>query len=219
MQSNLNAYDKDNFQKRFPNTKLGKHVIAKYDYVSWEYSNVAVQLEKNFLHRYQLESKILSAVPYYYLEYLLKHNPTTIYDLGCGNNVFKANIPNIVGLDPTFDQADIKDYVDDDYIAGHQNYFESMFAINSLHFFPMRELRNQVQKIVTMMKPGARCFLALNVQRMLERDDNTYGNIEQYVRTELYQMDFEYEVFDFNIIDAPIDEYLDGNIRMVCHRI
>ena len=64
--------------------------------------------------------------------------------------------------------------------------------------------------------------MTLNVQRMLERDiDSVYDNIEQFIRKQLYQMDFEYEVFDVNVntLNETVNEYLDGNVRMVCHRI
>ena len=221
MQHNLNAYDSVEFQQRFPYTELGKRVLSHYDHVLWDHSNVKT-IEDKFWTRTRFETRMLSVVPYYYLEYLLKHSPEHIYDIGCGNNIFKKHIPNVIGIDPTYEEADIKDFVDDDYVAGHQNYFESMFAINSIHFFPLKHIREKINRIITMIKPGGRCFMTLNVQRMLERDiDSVYDNIEQFIRKQLYQMDFEYEVFDVNVntLNETVNEYLDGNVRMVCHRI
>ena len=218
MQPNLNAYDSVQFQTHFPNTELGKRVLAEYDHVFWDYSNIKT-IEDKFWTRTRFETRMLSVVSYYYLEYLLKHNPEHIYDVGCANNIFKKYIPNIIGIDPTYEEADINDFVDDEYVAGHQNYFESMFAINSIHFFPLKDIREKINRIVTMIKPGGRCFMTLNMRRMIERDpDTVYDDLELFVRKQLYQMDFEYEVFDVNLKET-LNEYLDGNVRMVCHRI
>jgi hypothetical protein len=55
---------------------------------------------------------------------------------------------------------------------------------------------------------------------MLERDpifeNQSPGAIEEYVRIQLYNISAEYQVFevDFSIIN----EWLDGNIKMVIHK-
>ena len=67
-----------------------------------------------------------------------------------------------------------------------------------------------------MIAPGGRGFLALNIQRMIECDSSEYNDYEYYVRSELSDMNFTYEVFDVNL--STIDSYLDGNIRMVIYK-
>ena len=37
----------------------------------------------------------------------------TVIDVGCGANPFKGRIPNLIGIDPAFDQADVKCGIDE----------------------------------------------------------------------------------------------------------
>ena len=36
-----------------------------------------------------------------------------VIDIGCGLNLFKGLIPNLIGIDPVFDQADIKTTIEE----------------------------------------------------------------------------------------------------------
>ena len=47
--------------------------------------------------------KILDAVPYYYVNYLLEKNPKLIVDIGCGENFFKNYLDYITGVDSDID--------------------------------------------------------------------------------------------------------------------
>jgi hypothetical protein len=101
---------------------------------------------------------------FYYLEFLTNQNPSVIYDLGCGWNIFKKYIPNIIGIgeeDPKSQYyfADIHGRVDPNYVEQHQNYFESVFSICALHFRPLRELRQIALEFISMMKPDSYGFL------------------------------------------------------------
>ena len=43
-----------------------------------------------------------------------KINPgESVIDVGCGANPFKGKIPNLIGFDPAFDQADVKCTIED----------------------------------------------------------------------------------------------------------
>jgi len=182
------------------------------------FNNLGIALKEQFKFDEAIQAfkKCISLQPDYAIAYNNLGN--TLKEQGKLDDAVEAYNKCIV-LDPTYAEADIKDFVDDDYVAGHQNYFESMFAINSIHFFPLKHIREKINRIVTMIKPGGRCFMTLNMRRMIERDpDTVYDDLESFVRKQLHQMDFEYEVFDVNLKET-LNEYLDGNVRMVCHRI
>ena len=175
------------------------------------------------------EKTMFSMVPFFYLKPLLEKNPKTIYDLGAGWNIFKKYIPNIVGVSPTCGvdhYSDINDFVDQDYIQNHQDYFESVFSINALHFHPLTELKVIIQGFASMVATGGRGFLALNLSRMLEKterdilidifgikiiNDITKEQYEKYVLEVLADIGLNYLIVDVDVIDDPMD----GNIRIV----
>jgi SAM-dependent methyltransferase len=163
-------------------------------------------------------------IPFYYLQPLLEKNPISIYDLGCGANILKKYIPNIIGVDKSNSQLcypDIEGRVDAEYIKTHQNYFQSVFSINALHFRPLTELRSVYEEFISMVAPGGRGFLSVNIQRMIESEKNLLPgvdniNYDSYVRTQLDNLPCKYLIFDVNL--DIVDEWLDGNIRLVFER-
>jgi hypothetical protein len=164
-----------------------------------------------------------SVVPFYYLEFLTEKNPKTIYDLGCGWNIFKKYIPSIIGVgaeDPKSEWffADIHDYIDDEYIRGHQNHFESAFSICALHFIPMSDLRKRVLDFASMIKPGGRGWVTFNAMRLLERDEKmiAHKNLELWVRQQLSNLPFTILQFEVNL--TKLDNGLDGNIRLILEK-
>jgi hypothetical protein len=220
------------FEKKFKETEIYKKLINDYDVVTFDeryrYDDVKGTPRKWF--GCNNRKTIFSAVPFYYIQYLTKHNPLTIHDIGCGWNIFKKYIPNIIGIagenpEDTDYHGDIHGFVDCDYIQQHQNYFESVFSINALHFVHLSKIRQRILDIVSMISPGGRIFLSLNLARMIERDSNfsdwrskDINFIEEWIRQQLNNMPFTYEVFDLNLSNP--DDWMDGNIRMViCNKI
>jgi hypothetical protein len=225
-QTNINPYDPVEFEQVFVNTTIYKELVKDFDIVSFDNYFSAYEMTPRQFIGDCTHKTIFSAVPFYYLEFLTNQQPDTIYDLGCGWNVFKRYISNIVGVgaepaDSPYYYADLQDSVDADYVKGHQSYFKSVFSINALHYHPLSDIRRVVTEFVSMLAPGGTGFLALNLQRMYERDQVKFQNfssqdLDEYIRTELSDVDWEYKVFD---VDVSVPEAsLDGNIRMVCQR-
>ncbi len=225
---NLNQYNPENFKKIFSQTDIYAKLINDFDFVTFDntFNHHASRGTPREWYGNNKKKTIFSAVPFYYLEFLTRHNPSKIYDVGCGWNIFKKYIPNIIGIagepagSPHF-YGDEYGFVDVNYIKNHQEYFESMFSINSLHFFPLRYLRKTMLDILSMIKPDGRLFLALNFARMHEVDDTMrhmeINEIEHWMRTEVFEnLPVEYEVFEINL--DTYDQYMDGNIRMVMHK-
>jgi hypothetical protein len=221
MQNDINRYNPDIFKIKFQETDCYKQLCQEYQYI--DFTKTVAMYTEGKTPRQQLAESRFSVVPFYFLEYLTQHSPTNIFDLGCGWNIFKKYIPNVIGIGAEQDFhffGDLHDYVDEDYIIQHQNYFESVFSINALHFVPLSNIRKRVVDFVSMIKPGGHGFLALNLKRMLERDptfeNQSLSAVEEYVRIQLYNISAEYKVFevDFSIVN----EWLDGNIKMVIHK-
>lgn len=222
LQNNINEYNVDIFRNKFQATEIYKSLCKDFTEIVFSdnldyYSRIETPRQKLGVSRF-------SAVPFYFLEYLTKHNPVEIYDLGCGWNAFKKYIPNIIGVgaedNKNYFFGDILDYVNKDYILRHQNFFDSVFSICALHFIPLSNIRERVVDFVSMIKPNGHGFLAMNLQRMIDHDqsfrDRSLQDIEVFVRTELYDIPAEYQVFDLNF--STVDQWLDGNIRMVVHK-
>jgi hypothetical protein len=217
---NLNDYNQEKFFSEYATKELTKLISQDFDVLTWDKQ----VKNKNFdeTPREQLGASKFSMVPFYYFQPLLEKNPEVIYDLGCGWNIFKKYISNIIGVGPEtpgskFYHADIFDFVDDDYMKAHENYFDSVFSINALHFYPIEKIRKRILDFSSMVKKNGRAFLALNVARMVENSEQDFKldlqSLENFVRQELANMPFTYLIFDVDF--TVYDEFLDGNIRVV----
>ena len=225
----MKLYDPAEWEMTFKKCDLYKQLANEYDVVYFDQQGF-VKKGLNFTPRQWLANQstfsAFSAIPFYYIEWLQEINPKNVYDLGCGWNIFKKYYPNIIGVgaeDPKglIFQADIHDYVDDDYIQGHQEYFESVFSICALHFIPLSDMRKRVLDFASMIKPGGRGWLSLNAMRMIERDpifkNTDIENkasvlaINNFCKKELSNLP---NVVCLDIDLREINEHIDGNIRI-----
>ena len=230
MQQNLNPYNPNTFGEYFTKTDL--YARLKQDFDICRFGQDHTTIRDNMTPRQFAAQRQFSVIPFYYLKFLTDQNPTEIYDLGCGWNIFKKYIPNIIGVgeEPLTSNryyGDLSGKVDNDFLKAYQNYFESVFAINSLHYRPLSQIRKIVLDFISMIAPDGHGFLALNLMRMLERDVEKFKNyttseLENFVRTELGFVNAEYLVFDLDFDDhdaGGLDNTMDGNIRLVCRKI
>ena len=221
---NINEYDEHLFRQKFERTDLYQQIEKDFDVVT--FAKHWVDDVPTPTPRQWAGESIFSAVPFYYLEFLTRNKPTKIYDIGCGWNIFKKYIPNITGIgaeDPNGPDfyADIHDFVDDDFVQGHRDFFESAFSINALHFHAMSDLQKIVRDFISMLRPKGIGFLALNSQRMLELDADkfcsfTTQDLDNYVRAQLGMIDTHWLVFDVDL--SVLDEGINGNIRLVMQK-
>ena len=228
MITNINPYVQEQFEEKFRQSSTYQALSADYDKILFE-----KYFDPPFAGtpRQQIGAgtTLFTAVSFYYLQFLTQKNPKIIYDLGCGWNIFKKYIPNIIGIgaelpSSTFFYADQHDYVDECFITGHLNFFESVFSINALHFIPLSELQQRVLEFHSMIKPGGTGYLAMNFQRMFERETSdqfhnfTLEEYDNYVRTQLCDLGLDYCVFDVELTEKNRNEYMDGNIRLVIRK-
>ena len=249
----LNVYNRDQCQAICSRSPFIDQIKNDFKYLSWEKYFFSPKNLKHFSQEHGLgwttaitknypeevtprerlaNASYFSMAPFFYLEKLLEKNPTEIYDLGCGSNIFKKYIPNIVGVSPTAfadGHGDVQASVNHEYVSKHQAFFESVFSINSLHFVPLTDLAKTITDFASMVKPGGRGFLALSLPRMIEYSSAsqlaqcvgptpTSNNYDQYVINTLVGLDINYLILDVNIVSDDkqlIDDPIDGNIRIV----
>lgn len=231
---NINPYIQSDFETEFIGTDIYNQLVTDWDILSFDKfyrSNYQIshRQAEAFGNYKNLKSKF-STVPFYYLDYLTKQNPAQIYDIGCGWNIFKRYIPNVTGVgaedpDSGLFFGDIHDFVDQEFIGGHQNFFESMFSINALHFVPLSDMATRIWNFYTMLKPGGHGFLTFNFMQLLERDCQRFQGwsnheLENYVRKTVHGLTIKYLVVDIDLTSAAVrlDEGMDGNIRLVMER-
>lgn len=292
--NNLNPYYAPQFKQTFKRTEIYKKLILDFDEndLIWDkffLLSPFVQRRKN-LNNTKLRtsqpnasmetprakfSDKFSASIFYYLMPLIEHGYTTIYDLGCGKNMFKTYIPSLIGIGgenalaincynkikdsswpdikslaewellPTeiTDECinyhhvdlselfrgnfygDIYGYVDDEYVANHQNYFESVFSICALHFHPIDQFCKVVEDFSSMVQINGCGFISINLQRMVDFSSAelltllfgtvrpTQDQLDEYIRSELDKINLEWLIVDVDLL--LVDEPMDGNIRLV----
>ena len=240
IKGNVNGYNQDQFKLDFANhtcmeairkDKWLTHAALQFDsffpfekIVDPEMDNahstprlVTLELESNF-----------SVAPLYYLDFLLKKNPQVVVDIGCGANIFKRIIPCIHGIDPTPDNpyADEFGAFDSEFSQAHKDQYESVFAINSVHFVSLVDFEKRLLEFINIVKPRGRGFVTFNVARMLEftskeECQQLFGDIfpnsqtiTDYVRRVINDMTVKILVIDL-FINQEMDEIMNGNIRLV----
>jgi hypothetical protein len=82
-----------------------------------------------------------------------------VLDVGCGRNLFKGTIKNLVGIDPAFDEADVKTTIED-----YQTYqmFDVALCLGSVNFGSLVDIRRQIDCVVNYLKPEARIYWRCN---------------------------------------------------------
>jgi hypothetical protein len=175
---------------------------------------------------------------FYFINHIIKYSPNKVFDLGCGGNLFRKLVPNIIGIDPYHPSADINDFVDEDFVRGHQSQFDSVMAINSLHFRGLDQFRSILGDFHSMLKPGGMGLITFGLGVMVDHTsdaawaeifgqnpkDTTAGTVITWVDQQLRDLDWDLHVIDqyyFNhldIGDVVLSNPVDGNIRIVMRR-
>lgn len=82
-----------------------------------------------------------------------------VLDVGCGINPFKGLIPNLVGIDPAFDQADYKCTIEE---FDTDIKFDVAFCLGSINFGTKEDVERQINKVVSLLKSEARIYWRCN---------------------------------------------------------
>ena len=102
----------------------------------------------------------LSQYKYSGLQLVEKIKPyETVLDVGCGFNEFKQHIPNLIGIDPANDNADVKTMIEY-YDPPHK--FDVAFCLGSINFGDYFKVVSQIAYVVRCLKPQARIYWRCN---------------------------------------------------------
>jgi hypothetical protein len=240
---NINEYDIVQCQEYCKQLPFFNQLKSDFDHLSWTdadtyrlmHQHESLTFSRITPREYAgtVKETVFSMIPFYYLKELFKKNPNQIYDLGCGWNIFKKYIPNIIGVSPKREStlpehfaaqidnmADVHGFIDEQYINTHQNFFESVFSINALHFRSggLANFEKIVIEFASMIKPGGRGFLALNLARLINFTSDDFlksinSDNDNYIRSVLQKINLNYIILDINF--DIVESYMDGNIRIV----
>jgi cyclopropane fatty-acyl-phospholipid synthase-like methyltransferase len=83
----------------------------------------------------------------------------SVIDVGCGNNPFKGKIPNLIGVDPAFDEADFKCTIDE---FETDQKFDVAFCLGSINFGSTEDIMRQIKKVISLLKPNGRIYWRCN---------------------------------------------------------
>ena len=219
--SSIEPYNAEKFKLSFKKTPIYNKLIEEFKIVEFDKHWLANECRTATPRERLGRIAKTTAIPFYFLEWLNEINSEKIYDLGCGWNIFKKYYNNIIGVDTPqnpndqFFYADLHDFVDDDYIQGHQSYFDAVFSICALHFIPLSSLRKRVMDFESMIKPQGRGWLSLNAMRMIETDEKFKNtdmlDIENYCKEQLANLPNSVMV---SVDLTVLDESIDGNIHI-----
>lgn len=82
-----------------------------------------------------------------------------VLDVGCGINIFKPLIKNLVGIDPAFTQADVQTTIEN-YTTDRK--FDVAFCLGSINFGNEENIKNQIQCVVNLLKENSRIYWRCN---------------------------------------------------------
>lgn len=233
----INICESDTWKRDFFKNIKYRNIASLYDFVIFSYKEMTFL--KAMMHHTVYETprvflkdyKILDAIPYYYINFLLETQPTTIVDLGCGTNYFKPHLPGLIGIDGDLKSAaDVFDYFDYDFVKGHQQQFDALISINTIHFAPITEIAQRLEWVASLVKPGGRGFVTFNIETWLmhtpsEQFQNIFGaypnfcTVINYVNEQIVKTGLKFLIVDWPILriseHSTIRDELNGNVRLV----
>jgi cyclopropane fatty-acyl-phospholipid synthase-like methyltransferase len=108
-----------------------------------------------------------------------------VLDVGCGDNPFKGLIPNLVGIDPAFPEADVNCTIEE---FESDQLFDVAFCLGSINFGAKETIERQIAKVLLLVKKGGRIYWRCNPGRQdhgnteCEAIDFYPWSIEEHVR-------------------------------------
>lgn len=92
----------------------------------------------------------------------IKHE--NVIDIGCGKNVFKQFVPNLIGIDPAFSEADYQMTLEQFSIVNKELY-DVALCLGSINFGDIQYIESQIKLVCDMLKPKAKIYWRCNPGR------------------------------------------------------
>jgi hypothetical protein len=89
-----------------------------------------------------------------------------VIDIGCGANPFKGHIPNLIGIDPAFPEADVNLSLEDYVAQGVVQRFNVAFCLGSINFGTKENIEHQIDLVKQLLRTkGSRIYWRCNPGR------------------------------------------------------
>lgn len=85
-----------------------------------------------------------------------------VLDVGCGKNLYKGKIKNLIGIDPAFNEADVKCTIEE-YATDEK--FDVALCLGSINFGTRQDIERQIAKVVSLLTPTGRIYWRCNPGR------------------------------------------------------
>jgi SAM-dependent methyltransferase len=82
--------------------------------------------------------------------------PELVLDLGCGANLYKAHIPNLIGLEAVTKEADVTGLIED--LPFDNNSTDVCICMGSVNFGSHELINAQLDEIQRVTRPGGRAY-------------------------------------------------------------
>lgn len=158
---------------------------------------------------------------FYYIDMIIDSNTKILYDIGCGENLFKDILEEkceVFGLDPWKIEDSDLDITFEIFATIHKNTIKNAMAINSLHFDTIDQIfLNKIPLFFSMLKKGGKGLITLNYN-MIQMNDKfaTMEKVEKEIN--ILKNRFIKKVKFLLIETQPClkvaSEEIDGNIKL-----
>jgi hypothetical protein len=89
----------------------------------------------------------------------------TVIDIGCGCNIFKKYLPNLIGIDPVYYEADYRTTLED--FTTDQK-FNVALCLGTIQYGTLHDVKNQISKMTQLLTPKARIYWRSKMANPLE---------------------------------------------------
>jgi len=205
-------FDKDQFSQEFSKSEIFQRLASDHSTLYVEVQDIpGLQRDSSYkpARTVLLDQGICVTSIFYYIDLLLEINPKIILDVGCGDNILKKYVPEIVGLDPMCAAADIHGYFDDKFVQQHTGEYDCAMAVLSINKVSLLEFRNRINQFGKIIKPGGRGYISFSLGRLVNcTEPHEFAEIFDlsrpvtifdyycYIKTELEKIDYQITAAD-----------------------
>ena len=121
--------------------------------------------------------------------------PRFVVDVGCGYNLLKDRIPNLIGIDLVNSRADLACDMLEAPLAAEA--FDVALALGSINFGGEDLIKTQIVKVLSWLKPGGRLFMRVNPNALTSTIQYYPWTRQKIVEfTDLFSLDLETGIVD-----------------------
>jgi hypothetical protein len=134
-----------------------------------------------------------------------------VIDVGCGYNMFKDKIPNLLGIDSVNDEANIKISIEEFSRLYRGDKFDVALCLGSINFGDKLVITKQISKIVSILKDTSRIYWRCNPNSR-DHDNDMCAQINFFPWSEEWMIHFA-KLFNYKI---NYMKYEPNKVRLYC---